>query len=108
MIRRPPRSPLFPYTTLFRSLLVGHRDYGVVEGALYVDDAGRDVPADPPARTARAPALLTLPTHLLLLPPAYRRLRPLALAGVRLPPLSAHPEAPAVPGPTVGPHVYEP
>src|SRR2546422_11538890 len=27
MIRRPPRSTLFPYTTLFRSLLV-HRDLG--------------------------------------------------------------------------------
>src|SRR5205807_4001957 len=25
MIRRPPRSTLFPYTTLFRSPLVGHR-----------------------------------------------------------------------------------
>src|SRR3712207_7308496 len=25
MIRRPPRSTLFPYTTLFRSLLVAHR-----------------------------------------------------------------------------------
>src|SRR2546428_8549822 len=25
MIRRPPRSPLFPYTTLFRSLLAGRR-----------------------------------------------------------------------------------
>src|SRR6266511_6481691 len=24
MIRRPPRSTLFPYTTLFRSLAVGH------------------------------------------------------------------------------------
>src|SRR2546430_8697314 len=24
MIRRPPRSTLFPYTTLFRSLTVGH------------------------------------------------------------------------------------
>src|SRR2546421_7643886 len=24
MIRRPPRSTLFPYTTLFRSALVGH------------------------------------------------------------------------------------
>src|SRR5258708_24754136 len=24
MIRRPPRSTLFPYTTLFRSILVGH------------------------------------------------------------------------------------
>src|SRR5260221_3577295 len=26
MIRRPPRSTLFPYTTLFRSLRVGHVD----------------------------------------------------------------------------------
>src|SRR5437899_8666635 len=25
MIRRPPRSTLFPYTTLFRSLGIGHR-----------------------------------------------------------------------------------
>src|SRR2546422_8393927 len=25
MIRRPPRSTLFPYTTLFRSRVVGHR-----------------------------------------------------------------------------------
>src|SRR5438445_7810566 len=25
MIRRPPRSTLFPYTTLFRSSLLGHR-----------------------------------------------------------------------------------
>src|SRR3712207_8251032 len=24
MIRRPPRSTLFPYTTLFRSVIVGH------------------------------------------------------------------------------------
>src|SRR5690606_41174978 len=32
-IRRPPRSPLFPYTTLFRSLLEGllHRAGGDVE-----------------------------------------------------------------------------
>src|SRR5437773_6877486 len=26
MFRPPPRSTLFPYTTLFRSLVVGHRD----------------------------------------------------------------------------------
>src|SRR5256885_8714793 len=30
MIRRPPRSTLFPYTTLFRSHELG--DHGVVEG----------------------------------------------------------------------------
>src|SRR3989441_2106054 len=28
MIRRPPRSTLFPYTTLFRSQPVGHRGAG--------------------------------------------------------------------------------
>src|SRR5256885_6790786 len=31
MIRRPPRSTLFPYTTLFRSLLVGHPADGALE-----------------------------------------------------------------------------
>src|SRR3712207_8293989 len=49
MIRRPPRSTLFPYTTLFRSLLVvgqrqpvdqvGHRRGGGVEGRGQAGDA---------------------------------------------------------------------
>src|SRR3712207_7362831 len=30
MIRRPPRSTLFPYTTLFRSRFLGHRTPGPV------------------------------------------------------------------------------
>src|SRR3712207_8656921 len=30
MIRRPPRSTLFPYTTLFRSMLIQSRDNGLV------------------------------------------------------------------------------
>src|SRR5258708_18274981 len=30
MIRRPPRSTLFPYTTLFRSIRVGAQPYGVL------------------------------------------------------------------------------
>src|SRR2546426_8956762 len=34
MIRRPPRSTLFPYTTLFRSLT--HRRRGLLEGRLLV------------------------------------------------------------------------
>src|SRR2546430_10141374 len=46
MIRRPPRSTLFPYTTLFRSLRhrhpPGHR-LGVAEA----QDAVRVVPGDP-------------------------------------------------------------
>src|SRR5260221_1757140 len=33
MIRRPPRSTLFPYTTLFRSVVLhGDAAFGVVEG----------------------------------------------------------------------------
>src|ERR687893_152145 len=92
------------------AFLVAHGDDGVVEGALYVDHAGRYVPADPaprPAGAARALPLLPLPAHLPLLPPAYRGLRSLALAGVRLGALSPHGEAPAVPDPPVGPCVYE-
>src|SRR3712207_2833709 len=98
MIRRPPRSTLFPYTPLFRSL--------------YVHAAGRYVPADPAPRPARAapalPALLPLPAHLPLLPPAYGRLRALALAGIRLRALPAHRKPPAVPDAPVGADVYEP
>src|SRR3712207_8175464 len=37
MIRRPPRSTLFPYTTLFRSLVVGGRDDPAVVGEGAVD-----------------------------------------------------------------------
>src|SRR5690349_24151750 len=48
MIRRPPRSTLFPYTTLFRSLVLGHRIAGtrisrrelVLGGVLVVSVAG--------------------------------------------------------------------
>src|SRR2546430_7068049 len=32
MIRRPPRSTLFPYTTLFRSRLLAHEALGVLLG----------------------------------------------------------------------------
>src|SRR2546430_8397942 len=35
MIRRPPRSTLFPYTTLFRSRLRrGHNAFGKIDGVL--------------------------------------------------------------------------
>src|SRR3712207_7549640 len=56
MIRRPPRSTLFPYTTLFRSpvriLQVGERLDGVVVAALEVlaaPGAQRPVEANQPA-----------------------------------------------------------
>src|SRR3712207_7325957 len=49
MIRRPPRSTLFPYTTLFRSV---HRPEVVLGGALDLDVGGRLATAlrrlDPP------------------------------------------------------------
>src|SRR3712207_3166137 len=48
MIRRPPRSTLFPYTTLFRSAVavVGDRDphAAVVEGQPHVDAASIGMP----------------------------------------------------------------
>src|SRR3712207_9544461 len=43
MIRRPPRSTLFPYTTLFRSEVVAHLALGVR------DSVGHDLP-NPTAR----------------------------------------------------------
>src|SRR5215210_1595012 len=103
---RPRRLPGYDV-----ALLVAHGDDGVVEGALDVDHARRYVPADlspRPARPARTLPLLPLPAHLPLLPPTYRRLRSLALAGVRLGALPAHGEAPAVPDPPVRSYVYEP
>src|SRR2546426_6804219 len=38
MIRRPPRSTLFPYTTLFRSMInsIFQRDFPVVQGVTLV------------------------------------------------------------------------
>src|SRR3712207_2063683 len=59
MIRRPPRSTLFPYTTLFRSLLEFHQETrGDLPAKL---DPVPPVPADPgaleePARHTRDPA----------------------------------------------------
>src|SRR3712207_7759468 len=42
MIRRPPRSTLFPYTTLFRSVLAGLRERGAIDQVLVVDGDSRD------------------------------------------------------------------
>src|SRR3712207_3121991 len=71
MIRRPPRSTLFPYTTLFRSgRLVGVGDGGGTgDGSLLVDEldevllAGR-VHETPPGRRAAAslPEIRTMGT----------------------------------------------
>src|SRR3712207_7664821 len=68
MIRRPPRSTLFPYTTLFRSL--------VTPGRIFLRPAGRDPPALGTrqalfGRGDRRPALR--PTTLVLDGPQRRR-----------------------------------
>src|SRR3712207_8459685 len=44
MIRRPPRSTLFPYTTLFRSLATSHYALDPKLEADEVDDAVRPLP----------------------------------------------------------------
>src|SRR3712207_7226816 len=47
MIRRPPRSTLFPYTTLFRSHAVGLRDRRAVEvHQLLRHEVGRPAPRE--------------------------------------------------------------
>src|SRR5258706_5129771 len=43
MIRRPPRSTLFPYTTLFRSLRRSGRDHLVVSGLQLFPGRRQDV-----------------------------------------------------------------
>src|SRR5260221_5045243 len=40
MIRRPPRSTLFPYTTLFRSV---QNNYGVAQGSASILEAFKDL-----------------------------------------------------------------
>src|SRR2546426_7179801 len=52
MIRRPPRSTLFPYTTLFRSLLVdqdGRGDFLVPARVQLLADEPLQLPHDRPA-----------------------------------------------------------
>src|SRR3712207_8013322 len=50
MIRRPPRSTLFPYTTLFRSLLEPRNHHGEE----LQDDRRRDVRHDPERENGEA------------------------------------------------------
>src|SRR2546430_9024051 len=53
MIRRPPRSTLFPYTTLFRSLEMNLQDRGVNDVkrfAALVNDFTRDANGSPDLR----------------------------------------------------------
>src|SRR5258707_8128656 len=43
MIRRPPRSTLFPYTTLFRSQIIDAQRPQAVIGSPYVRDSANDL-----------------------------------------------------------------
>src|SRR3712207_7061646 len=64
MIRRPPRSTLFPYTTLFRSRRTGCPGHpGVPRADDLADPAGqpRDVLAADPAGAGRLPGGLRRP-----------------------------------------------
>src|SRR5438876_5586969 len=55
MIRRPPRSTLFPYTTLFRSANAANRDR---------DGRCRDEPGSPRKRSEEHTSELQSPVHL--------------------------------------------
>src|SRR5689334_24681699 len=58
MIRRPPRSTLFPYTTLFRSIVaVPRRARGLVQGTGPGRDPRRAGAVEPAAAPARADRL---------------------------------------------------
>src|SRR5258708_29201993 len=54
MIRRPPRSTLFPYTTLFRSAGRAGRDQGALQADLH--ERPGDLDQRVPARARQAPA----------------------------------------------------
>src|SRR5258708_14335921 len=64
MIRRPPRSTLFPYTTLFRSALVGELDRQVRVGAPGDQLVRRGGLADAEARSEEHTSELQSPDHL--------------------------------------------
>src|SRR5260370_8124325 len=84
MIRRPPRSTLFPYTTLFRSP-------AAATGAASLDDPARSGP--PRAGSPR----LVRPRSRIVPPSPVKALRPLPTAPRETPPRRDSP--PAVAGP---------
>src|SRR3712207_6879806 len=58
MIRRPPRSTLFPYTTLFRSTRVREDDLRARMAAAHVDDGLAEVRDAAPGVEEHRPAAL--------------------------------------------------
>src|SRR2546427_7629920 len=55
MIRRPPRSTLFPYTTLFRSDLAAHRPGGETGRGAHLPDHGAVRPRHGAGQPHRGP-----------------------------------------------------
>src|SRR5574341_2180422 len=62
MIRRPPRSTLFPYTTLFRSIDVAAR-YGGEEFTVILPQTSKKDARTMALRIGRAVARTPIPTH---------------------------------------------
>src|SRR5437762_10189642 len=64
MRRPPPRSTLFPYTTLFRSAVPGPADEPAAAAAPSSDSGGRHGPCQPPARSEEHTSELQSPMYL--------------------------------------------
>src|SRR3712207_8780852 len=60
MIRRPPRSTLFPYTTLFRSLLRNQKLYQLPASNNYVGKTSDSSPRTSAASQQKVPATLPI------------------------------------------------
>src|SRR3712207_4037316 len=98
MIRRPPRSTLFPYTTLFRSVLREEGEQPVLDLVPFAG-AGREVAdAERQARLVGQPLQLPLPQ------PQPRAVAPPAVGGDQQPPRLrvARPPRPVPPAPDGG------
>src|SRR3989442_3671816 len=83
MIRRPPRSTLFPYTTLFRSRSIGSRDRDTCARRRSQPSAGPRRPANDAERSEEHTSELQSRPHLvcrLLLEKKKKRNRQYALA----------------------------
>src|SRR5262249_60817518 len=67
MIRRPPRSTLFPYTTLFRSSWGGERDWAKFHRWAYLSgELGREIRPRSEEHTSELQSLTNLVCRLLL------------------------------------------
>src|SRR5258708_25879289 len=83
MIRRPPRSTLFPYTTLFRSIEAAALDHAL-DVIRMIQEPGL-MPRNPPARSEEHTSELQSPDHLVcrLLLEKKNRKRPAGVPFIR-------------------------